>query len=90
MADQQDVVETTTPEVSETVMASYSADDLAKAREQEKAKLYPQMEKMKEELAALKKAKEEEEARKQAKAAERAAKEAERIAEKQNKQKEQE
>ena len=90
MADQQDVVEVTTPEVSETVMASYSADDLAKAREQEKAKLYPQMEKMKEELAALKKAKEEEEARKQAKAAERAAKEAERIAEKQNKQKEQE
>ena len=90
MADQQDVVETTTPEVSETVMASYSADDLAKAREQEKAKLYPQMEKMKEELAALKKAKEEEEARKQAKATERAAKEAERIAEKQNKQKEQE
>jgi len=89
MADQQDVVEVTTPEVSETVMASYSADDLAKAREQEKAKLYPQMEKMKEELAALKKAKEEEEARKQAKAAERAAKEAERIAEKQNKQKEQ-
>jgi len=89
MADQQDVVETTTPEVSETVMASYSADDLAKAREQEKAKLYPQMEKMKEELASLKKAKEEEEARKQAKAAERAAKEAERIAEKQNKQKEQ-
>ena len=90
MADQQDVVEVTTPEVSETVMASYSADDLAKAREQEKAKLYPQMEKMKEELAALKKAKEEEEARKQAKAAERAAKEAERLAEKQNKQKEQE
>lgn len=90
MADQQDVVEVTTPEVSETVMASYSADDLAKAREQEKAKLYPQMEKMKEELASLKKAKEEEEARKQAKASERAAKEAERIAEKQNKQKEQE
>lgn len=32
----------------------YSADDIAKAREQEKAKLYPQMEKMKEELASLK------------------------------------
>jgi len=37
----------------------YSADDIAKAREQEKAKLYPQMEKMKEELASLKKAREE-------------------------------
>ena len=30
----------------------FTADDVAKAREQEKAKLYPQMEKMKEELAA--------------------------------------
>ena len=37
----------------------YSADDIAKAREQEKAKLYPQMEKMKEELSSLKKAREE-------------------------------
>ena len=37
----------------------YSAEDIAKAREQEKAKLYPQMEKMKEELSSLKKAREE-------------------------------
>ena len=61
MADQQDVVDVPTPaapEVSETEMVSYSAEDLAKAREQEKAKLYPQMEKMKEELASLKKARE--------------------------------
>ena len=41
----------------------YTADDLAKAREQEKSKLYPQLEKMKEELSSLKKEKEEEAAR---------------------------
>ena len=41
----------------------YSADDIAKAREQEKAKLYPQMEKMKEELSSLKKAREEQAAK---------------------------
>ena len=34
----------------------FTAEDLQKAREQEKAKLYPQMEKMKEEMAALKRA----------------------------------
>lgn len=38
----------------------YTADDLAKAREQEKAKLYPQLEKMREELASLKREREEE------------------------------
>ena len=57
MADQTEVAEATfvaeAPEVSEATMASYSADDIAKAREQEKAKLYPQMEKMKEELRDL-------------------------------------
>jgi len=68
------------PEVSEAPMASYSADDIAKAREQEKAKLYPQMEKMKEELAALKRAKEELAAKEQEREAKRAAKEAERVA----------
>ena len=41
----------------------YSAEDIAKAREQEKAKLYPQMEKMKEELSSLKKAREEQAAK---------------------------
>ena len=45
------------------VNSVYSADDIAKAREQEKAKLYPQMEKMKEELASLKKAREEQAAK---------------------------
>jgi hypothetical protein len=48
---------------------AYSSDDIARAREQEKNKLYPQMEKMKEELSLLKKAEEEriaqEEARKE-------------------------
>jgi len=84
MADQTEVIETTsvveTPEVSEATMASYSADDIAKAREQEKAKLYPQMEKMKEELASLKKAKEELAAKEAEREAKRAAKEAERAA----------
>ena len=41
----------------------FTADDVAKAREQEKAKLYPQMEKMKEELSTLKKAREDDESR---------------------------
>jgi len=44
-------------------MPTYSADDIAKAREQEKAKLYPQLEKMKEELASLKREREETAAR---------------------------
>ena len=42
---------------------AYTADDLAKVREQEKAKLYPQLEKMKEELATLKRLQEEQDAR---------------------------
>ena len=86
MADQTEVLDATgeiTPvssETNEVAMASYSADDLAKAREQEKAKLYPQMEKMKEELANLKKKAEEEAALRADKEAKRAAKEAERSA----------
>ena len=55
-------------EVSEQVAQSFTADDLAKARAQEKAKLYPQMEKMAAELEALKKAQAEEAARKAEKA----------------------
>ena len=64
------VQETVVPEV-ETVTQAFTADDLAKARAQEKAKLYPQMEKMAAELEALKKAQAEEAARKAAKKAER-------------------
>ena len=62
---------------NEVESVAYSADDLAKAREQEKAKLYPQMEKMKEELATLKKAREEEVAKETARATAREAKKAE-------------
>ena len=58
----------------------FTADDLAKAREQEKAKLYPQMEKMKEELSSLKKKAEEDAAHEAEKAAQRAAKKAEEVA----------
>lgn len=60
--------EVAAPEVSEQVAQSFTADDLAKARAQEKAKLYPQMEKMAAELEALKKAQAEEAARKAEKA----------------------
>ena len=55
----------------ETAVPSFTADDLAKARAQEKAKLYPQIEKMAAELEALKKEREETAARKAAKKAER-------------------
>lgn len=86
MADNQDVNVTATEDLvpaatevfqNEVESVAYSADDIAKAREQEKAKLYPQMEKMKEELATLKKAREEELAKKAERDAERAAKKAE-------------
>jgi len=89
MADNQDVNVTATENLvpaatevfqNEVESVAYSADDLAKAREQEKAKLYPQMEKMKEELATLKKAREEELAKKAERDAERAAKKAEEVA----------
>lgn len=62
------IQEVVAPEVSEPVAQSFTADDLAKARAQEKAKLYPQMEKMAQELEALKKAQAEEAARKAEKA----------------------
>jgi hypothetical protein len=52
----------------------YTEDDLAKVRSQEKEKLYPEIERLKEELNVLKKDKEE-------KAARKAAKEAEKLAE---------
>ena len=93
MADNQDVVDVATEqfvqatsESTQATMASYSAEDLQKVREQEKAKLYPKMEKMAEELAALKKEREEEAARRAAKSAERESLKAEK--EKQKEQKE--
>jgi len=63
--------EVVAPEVSEPVAQSFTADDLAKARAQEKAKLYPQMEKMAKELEEIKKAQAEEAARKAEKAKQR-------------------
>lgn len=60
--------EVVAPEVSEQVAQVFTGEDLAKARAQEKAKLYPQMEKMAQELEALKKAQAEEAARKAEKA----------------------
>lgn len=91
MADQQDVVDVptpTAPEMSDTEVTSYSAEDLAKAREQEKAKLYPQMEKMKEELSSLKKAREEQVAKEAEREAKRSAKKAEEEAKRKQKEEE--
>jgi len=64
-------VDVVAPEVAAPIMTNASSeetvpnnlgftqDDIVRAREQEKAKLYPQIEKMKEELATLKKEREE-------------------------------
>ena len=59
----------------------FTADDIAKARAQEKAKLYPQVEKLQEELSVLKKEREERAALEAERAAKRQAREAEREAE---------
>ena len=59
----------------------YTEDDLAKVRSQEKSKLYPEIEQLKNEVASLKKEKEE-------KAARKAAEEAEKLAKKESKQRE--
>ena len=73
--EENQVIDAPAPEVVaqevETVAHTFTADDLAKARAQEKAKLYPQMEKMAAELEALKKAQAEEAERRAAKKAER-------------------
>ena len=65
MEENQEVVETTpTPETAfaeEVAMQNtqFTADDIAKARAQEKAKLYPQLDKLQEELSILRKRDEE-------------------------------
>lgn len=61
---------------------AFTAEDIAKARSQEKAKLYPQVEKLQEELAALKKEREEREAIEAERRAKRQEREAAREAEK--------
>jgi len=62
---------------AEANLAAFTADDLAKAREQEKSKLYSQMEKLKSEVETFKRDRDEEAARK---AAFEASKEADRLA----------
>jgi hypothetical protein len=59
----------------------FTADDIAKARAQEKAKLYPQVEKLQEELAVLKKEREERAALEAERTAKRQARDSERVAE---------
>lgn len=71
MENTEVIAETVVTEVAAPIMESviqednvpnlsgFSQDDVQKAREQEKAKLYPQMEKLKEELATLKKERDE-------------------------------
>ena len=66
---------TTTDEVKSQKF--YTDDDLAKVRSQEKDKLYPEIERLKEEVLSLKKDKEEKAARKAAEEAEKLVKKAE-------------
>ena len=85
--DENQVIETTAPvvevsEVSNTTMTAFTAEDIAKARAQEKQKLYPQMEKMQEELAKAKALAEDLAAKEEQREAERNAKNAERAAKK--------
>jgi hypothetical protein len=68
------------PAVEQGFTSGFTSDDLAKAREQEKAKLYPQLEKMKEELAEAKRRAEELAAREGDREAERQALEEARVA----------
>lgn len=68
--------ETTAPE-AEVTPNFYTADDIARARAQEKEKLYPQVEKLKEELALLKQREAEREAEEAKRKAERKQREAE-------------
>lgn len=85
--DENQVIETPVPvteisEVSENIVKSFSEDDLAKARAQEKAKVYPQLEKLQQELAEQKKLAADLAAKEEAREAERVAKAAERAAKK--------
>ena len=70
-ATQENVDHSLAPVSEESVSKAYSEDDLRKVREQEKSKLYPQIESLKEELNLLKQDREsrlEEEARLRAEA----------------------
>lgn len=81
--DESTAVPTPTEAFTDEVKTqSYSAEDLSKARAQEKAKLYPQVEKLQEELSILRKKEEEREAKDAERRAARQAREAEAAAEK--------
>jgi hypothetical protein len=67
---------------SEVASSTFTAEDLAKARAQEKAKLYPQVEKLQEEISTLRKKEEEREAKEAERKAARAQRDAEAAAEK--------
>lgn len=75
------VTETIAPEITSSeeanIPAQFTAEDIAKARAQEKAKLYPQVEKLQEELSLLKQREQEREAKEAERKAQRAAREAE-------------
>ena len=86
-----DVTETVTPLTTEAFaegvesaapVPQFTADDIAKARQQEKAKVYGTVEKLQEELSSLRKKEEEREAKEAERKAARAAREAEAAAEK--------
>jgi hypothetical protein len=55
------VVETVAPTTNSPEFEVFTAEDLARVREQEKSKVYPQLERMKEEISALKREKEQRE-----------------------------
>jgi hypothetical protein len=93
MEDNQEVAETTedasmaafsdaAEEVTSQPTPQFSAEDISKARAQEKAKLYPQVEKLQEELSVLKKEREERAALEAERAAKRQERESVRLAEK--------
>jgi hypothetical protein len=67
----------TAAESTDVTPQYYTADDLVRARSQEKEKLYPQMEKLKEELSSLKQREAEREAEEARRKEERKAREAE-------------
>lgn len=69
-------LESTSEEVN-PLPGTFTLDDLAKARAQEKEKLYPQLEKLKEELSLLKQREQEREAEEQKRREERKKREAE-------------
>jgi hypothetical protein len=63
-------VETIAPTTNSTEFEVFTAEDIARVREQEKSKVYPQLERMKEEISALKREKEQRDAEEAAAAAE--------------------